>query len=91
MEWVPGVPRLEMGFGGAQDGIRVGDRDAPRPVSVNTHVEHTLRERLARRDQDELHGTIVDHRGELSFIVRSRRSATASRGSGSRTSAVRST
>jgi hypothetical protein len=25
VEWVPGVPRLEMGFGVARDVIRVGD------------------------------------------------------------------
>jgi hypothetical protein len=34
-------------------------------VTVKTHVDHTLRERLARRDQDELHGTIANHRREL--------------------------
>jgi hypothetical protein len=34
-------------------------------VTVKTHVDHTLRERLARRDQDEFHGTTVDHRREL--------------------------
>ena len=67
VEWVPGVPRLEMGFGVARDVIRVGDPDAPRLATVKTHVDHTLRERLARRDQDELHGTIVDPRRELVF------------------------
>jgi hypothetical protein len=34
-------------------------------VTVKTHVDHTLRERLALRDQDELRGTIADHRREL--------------------------
>jgi hypothetical protein len=34
-------------------------------VTVKTHVDHTLRERLARRGQDELHGTIANHRREL--------------------------
>jgi Protein of unknown function (DUF1722) len=34
-------------------------------VTVKTHVDNTLRARLARRDQDELHGTIADHRREL--------------------------
>jgi uncharacterized protein YbbK (DUF523 family) len=42
VDWIPVCPELEMGLGVPREALRlVGDPEAPRLVTVRSHVDHT--------------------------------------------------
>jgi uncharacterized protein YbgA (DUF1722 family)/uncharacterized protein YbbK (DUF523 family) len=66
VEWVPVCPELEMGLGVPREALRlVGDPEAPRLMTVKTHVDHTdgmlawARERVLRLRELDLDGYLL--------------------------------
>jgi uncharacterized protein YbgA (DUF1722 family)/uncharacterized protein YbbK (DUF523 family) len=54
VEWVPVCPEAEMGLGVPREALRlVGDPEAPRLVTVRSHVDHTAGMRAWARDRIE--------------------------------------